>query len=238
MGPASGSRQCRSRRAPSRSLVNTPPCIPEGVRPEIARASRALAVEARVTPRESRAPAVEARATPREARAPAVEARATPRKARVLAVETWATLGELRRLLRLATTDRAVRRGDPHPCLLGLLRRRLRERYGSARQRPEGRAPGRLTLPRKYGKVVAMKTTLEIPDDLFRQTKAVAALRGESLKDFVTEALQAHLERQTPGSSTERGWRTVFGRARREDVEPVDTLISEEFEHVELDEWR
>src|SRR5215210_881282 len=163
MGPASGSRQCRSRRAPSRSLVNTPPCIPEGVRPEIARASRALAVEARVTPREARVLAVEARATLRAARIPAVEA--------------WATLGELRRLLRLATTDRAVRRGDPHPCLLGLLRRRLRERYGSARQRPEGRAPGRLTLPRKYGKVVAMKTTLEIPDDLFRQTKAVAALR-------------------------------------------------------------
>lgn len=32
-----------------------------------------------------------------------------------------------------------------------------------------------------------MKTTLEIPDDLYRRTKATAALRGESLKDFVTE---------------------------------------------------
>lgn len=30
-----------------------------------------------------------------------------------------------------------------------------------------------------------MKTTLELPDDLFRQAKATAALRGESLKDFV-----------------------------------------------------
>lgn len=84
-----------------------------------------------------------------------------------------------------------------------------------------------------------MKTTLEIPDDLFRQTKAAAALRGDSLKDFVTEALQEHLERQASGiSSAERGWRAVFGRARREDVEPVDARIAAELERVDLDEWR
>lgn len=83
-----------------------------------------------------------------------------------------------------------------------------------------------------------MKTTLEIPDDLFRQTKAVAALRGESLKDFVTEALQTHLERQTTGASPQRGWRSVFGQAQREEVEPIDAIITEEFEHVEPDEWR
>lgn len=82
-----------------------------------------------------------------------------------------------------------------------------------------------------------MKTTLEIPDDLFKRTKATAALRGESLKDFVTEALQAHLERQTAGDSP-RGWRSVFGQARREDVERVDSIVAEEFEQVEPDEWR
>jgi nitroimidazol reductase NimA-like FMN-containing flavoprotein (pyridoxamine 5'-phosphate oxidase superfamily) len=81
-----------------------------------------------------------------------------------------------------------------------------------------------------------MKTTLEIPDDLFKRTKATAALRGESLKDFVTEALQAHLERQAGDSS--RGWWSVFGQARREEVERVDAVIAEEFEQVEPDEWR
>lgn len=79
-----------------------------------------------------------------------------------------------------------------------------------------------------------MKTTLEIPDDLFRQTKAAAALRGESLKDFVTRALQEHLERQVSAdASAEQGWRAVFGRARREDVEPVDAFIAEELEGIE-----
>jgi hypothetical protein len=82
-----------------------------------------------------------------------------------------------------------------------------------------------------------MKTTLEIPDDLFRQTKATAALRGESLKEFVTEALQAQLERQGTGDSS-RGWRSVFGKARRQDVEPVDAIVAGELENVDPDEWR
>lgn len=81
-----------------------------------------------------------------------------------------------------------------------------------------------------------MKTTLEIPDELFRQTKAIAAMRGESLKDFVTEALQAHLE-QTSASSP-RGWQSVFGQARREEVEAVDAIVAEELERINPDEWR
>jgi hypothetical protein len=82
-----------------------------------------------------------------------------------------------------------------------------------------------------------MKTTLEIPDDLFRRTKATAAIRGESLKEFVSAALNEHLERQAPGDSL-RGWRSVFGQAKREDVEAVDAVIAEEFERIEPDTWR
>jgi ParD-like antitoxin of type II ParDE toxin-antitoxin system len=83
-----------------------------------------------------------------------------------------------------------------------------------------------------------VKTTLEIPDDLFRRTKATAAMQGESLKDFVMEALEAHLERQAAGASAPRGWQSVFGQARKEEVEPVDATIAEELERVEPDDWR
>ena len=83
-----------------------------------------------------------------------------------------------------------------------------------------------------------MKTTLEIPDDLSRRTKASAPLRGESLKEFVTEALEAYLERQGPGASSQRGWRSVFGQALREEVEPVDAIVSAELEGADPDEWR
>ena len=39
-----------------------------------------------------------------------------------------------------------------------------------------------------------MKTTLEIPDDLFRKAKAMAVLEGMKLKDFVAESLQMRME--------------------------------------------
>jgi len=83
-----------------------------------------------------------------------------------------------------------------------------------------------------------VKTTLEIPDDLFRRTKATAALRGESLKEFVSEALEAHLERRVANDSSLRGWRSVFGQARQEEVEEVDAIVAEEFERIDPTEWR
>ncbi len=82
-----------------------------------------------------------------------------------------------------------------------------------------------------------MKTTLEIPDELFRRTKATAAIRGESLKDFVTEALEAHLDRE-PGDNVRPGWRAVFGQARRAEVERIDRIVSNELERVDPDDWR
>ena len=40
----------------------------------------------------------------------------------------------------------------------------------------------------------AMKTTVEVPDDLYRRAKAEAALRGRKLKDLVEEGLRLVLE--------------------------------------------
>jgi hypothetical protein len=83
-----------------------------------------------------------------------------------------------------------------------------------------------------------MKTTLELPEDLFRQAKATAALRGESLKEFVTAALRVHLEEHLGAEAPMRGWRRVFGRAQAQDVNEVDRIISEELENVDLETWR
>lgn len=82
-----------------------------------------------------------------------------------------------------------------------------------------------------------MKATIEIPDDLFRQIKATAALRGESLKDFITDALRDRLDLQASRSAGVPGWRSVFGSASREEVEAVDAVIAEEFEKVDPRDW-
>ena len=59
-----------------------------------------------------------------------------------------------------------------------------------------------------------MKTTLEIPDELFRRTKAEAALTGQSMKQLVIDALDEKL-RKKKRTSDVVGWRKVFGRATR-----------------------
>jgi hypothetical protein len=44
------------------------------------------------------------------------------------------------------------------------------------------------------GKSAHMKTTVEVPDDLYRQAKAEAALRGRKLKDLIEEGLRLVLQ--------------------------------------------
>ena len=58
------------------------------------------------------------------------------------------------------------------------------------------------------------KTTLEMPDALFRRAKAAAATRGQSLKQMVIRALERDLQEHAPSrrlnvSSTMRSIRTV-----------------------------
>ena len=47
-----------------------------------------------------------------------------------------------------------------------------------------------------------MKTTVEMPDDLYRRAKAEAALRGRKLKDLVEEGLRLVLETPRTGDGT------------------------------------
>jgi len=50
-----------------------------------------------------------------------------------------------------------------------------------------------------------MKTTVEVPDDLYRRAKAEAALRGLKLKDMIEEGLRLVLA-APPGSAGIRAW--------------------------------
>ena len=83
-----------------------------------------------------------------------------------------------------------------------------------------------------------MKTTIELPDALFRQAKALAAARGVTLKQFFTEALRERLrgdaERQRIGD-TEPPWMAGFGGLSdlREDHRRVREAIEEEFERLD-----
>ena len=81
-----------------------------------------------------------------------------------------------------------------------------------------------------------VKTTLDIPDDVFRQSKARAALRGQSLKSFVAEALTAHLAEASSGDR-QPPWRAVFGAATKRQTSELDAIIETEFGQVDASLW-
>jgi hypothetical protein len=58
-----------------------------------------------------------------------------------------------------------------------------------------------------------MKTTLEIPDAIFRRAKSVAAERGIPLRELVTKAVKEKLAHNRGPSH--KPWMTAFGKLRR-----------------------
>ena len=87
----------------------------------------------------------------------------------------------------------------------------------------------------KYGITVLVKTTLEIPDPLFRRAKARAAELGQSLKDFVTEAIRDKLARGTRGADADPPWMAGFGGLRRlsKETARIQRAIDAEFDVIE-----
>ena len=80
-----------------------------------------------------------------------------------------------------------------------------------------------------------MKTTLEIPDFLFRRAKSVAAERGIPLRQLVTEAVQEKLK----VISGEKPWMKHLGKLKHLHRERtrVEKRIEEAFEQVDREIW-
>jgi hypothetical protein len=81
-----------------------------------------------------------------------------------------------------------------------------------------------------------MKTTIEIPDPLFRKAKLKATERGQTLKELVTEALQEKLASNTwKVQQDEPEWMQGFGKLRRlrKETVRVQARITETFDVIE-----
>ena len=83
-----------------------------------------------------------------------------------------------------------------------------------------------------------MKTTLEIPDPLFRKAKAAAAARGQTLKQLVNEALRDILTKPEKGGQP--GWMKHFGAMKEHSAElrRIDAAIHDEFERIDPEAWK
>lgn len=86
-----------------------------------------------------------------------------------------------------------------------------------------------------------MKTTVEIPDPLFRRAKSRAAERGQTLKELLTEALR---EKLAPGtgktSAVQPEWMQGFGKLRRlrKETKRIQARVDEAFEEIEPEDRR
>ncbi len=85
-----------------------------------------------------------------------------------------------------------------------------------------------------------VKTTVEIPDPVFRKAKAAAAERGQSLKEFFTDALQNQLRRHGAPGTEAKPWETAFGGLQdlHSENRRIDRLIAAEFETIDEEQWR
>jgi hypothetical protein len=82
-----------------------------------------------------------------------------------------------------------------------------------------------------------VKTTLEIPDALFRRAKSAAAEQGIPLRELVSRALAEKLRSR---GNEDKPWLKTFGKLRdlRKETARIDRIIQEEFGRIEPEEWR
>jgi len=81
-----------------------------------------------------------------------------------------------------------------------------------------------------------VKTTIELPDDLFREAKATAARRGSSLKQLVEEALEEKLARESGTGEVppaHHAWPVPPPDVPIEELRRIDAIIEEAFEQIE-----
>jgi hypothetical protein len=82
-----------------------------------------------------------------------------------------------------------------------------------------------------------MKTTLEIPDPIFRRAKSVAAQRGIALRVFVTEAVEEKLA--ATSNKEQKPWARLAGGLKHlhKETSRINGIMKREFEQVEPEDW-
>jgi hypothetical protein len=89
-----------------------------------------------------------------------------------------------------------------------------------------------------------MKTTIEIPDKTLRRAKDVAAVKGISLKQLFTEAIEEKLRNvATPSGTDGRPWMKLYGafaktEEMRAETRRIQELVEEEFERINPEDWK
>ena len=89
-----------------------------------------------------------------------------------------------------------------------------------------------------------MKTTIELPDKTLRRAENLAADKGITLTEMVTEAVEDKLRRSVkPPEAGEPSWMKLYGafaksEETRAETRRIQKLIDKEFERIDAEDWR
>src|SRR5947208_9158133 len=83
-----------------------------------------------------------------------------------------------------------------------------------------------------------MKTTIELPEALFRRAKSMAVQEGVTLKQLLTEALESRLDTRRGarnGKAAAPRWMRAYGALQhlRHERKAIERAIESEFEKIE-----
>ncbi|MCK5198810.1 MAG: hypothetical protein KAR21_10685 [Spirochaetales bacterium] len=84
-----------------------------------------------------------------------------------------------------------------------------------------------------------MKTTFELPDNLFRQAKVYAAIHSLSLKELFRQAISEKLA-GTEKDLPQKPWMEFYGKGKnlKGELERLDDIVESEFETINYEEWK
>ncbi len=85
-----------------------------------------------------------------------------------------------------------------------------------------------------------MRMTIELPDELVRETKAAGAGAGKLLRDFVTEAIREKLRLRQIPAQRQPHWCDAFGALRdlpTKEHSAIRRRIDEQFGRIDASKW-
>jgi hypothetical protein len=82
-----------------------------------------------------------------------------------------------------------------------------------------------------------MRTTLDLPDPLFRELKARAAMQGMKMKELITRLIETGLHQPASGTSEKPRQRSPLPILEKANTgQPIPALSPEELKQLEIDE--
>jgi hypothetical protein len=84
-----------------------------------------------------------------------------------------------------------------------------------------------------------MKTTLDLPAELYKKAKRYAARRKRSFKDLMIEALK-RIVAEADQSMLQPEWKHCWGRFRgsTEETEAIQQIIDNDLSKISEEDWR